>query len=367
MPNLYLIDGAAGSGKSAFLDYCKNVCQNSEIIKKYTTKEQDCDGILREDLIYCKPDDYDSHPNDYFVYNYPKHSDVMYFISKKILTEKLKENKNVFLIIRSGRVIQEIKKYYATYVNVNVVTIFLYCDQEQLKIRTRKQIEEIGYYSSDELEVKIKNRLSRNKECLRSYINSISENEKKYDYVILNDLEKDEYFTCINNIIHKFDSFDNQFCPPTVFIIMPMPTDREGAHFLMVKEAIANGAEARGFVAIRQDDKHLSATETIHESILQEINKSTICIADITKARPNCYYELGHALSKSRSIRNTMIIVQQGEKIEFDVEGLERNVYTFHPKDYSQITNMVKKWLNDFIRVHLLLTSELASILKLRE
>ncbi|MDE7162194.1 MAG: hypothetical protein K2N65_05495, partial [Anaeroplasmataceae bacterium] len=88
MPNLFLVDGAAGSGKSALLDYCCTVREDSDFIIKHTTKPKDSDGVERNDLIYSKPDDYDRNPNEYFVYNYPEHSSVRYFISKKQLEDK---------------------------------------------------------------------------------------------------------------------------------------------------------------------------------------------------------------------------------------------------------------------------------------
>lgn len=359
MPNLFLVDGAAGSGKSALLDYCCTVREDSDFIIKHTTKPKDSDGVERNDLIYSKPDDYDRNPNEYFVYNYPEHSSVRYFISKKQLEDKLKEKRNVFLIVRSVKVIKEIKEFYSKYLNVNIVTLFLYCDKEQLKQRTIQQLKESASDLSEELmQEKVSNRINRNNECLKSYVNSLAIREKIYDYIILNDLDKEEYFNCINNIVHLFEKFDEQFCPPTVFIIMPMPEDREGAHFIKVKEAIAEGAKEAGFDAHRQDDKYVE-NETIYESIIDGIDNYTVCIADVTKARPNVYFELGRAISNSKKIRNTFIIAQKNETIHFDIEGLKREEYTFTPTDYSQISRIVKEWLQAFAKQHLLQTNKI--------
>src|SRR3954447_1800720 len=57
-------------------------------------------------------------------------------------------------------------------------------------------------------------------------------------------------------------------------------------------------------------------TPSIINAIVENIQKTQIVIADLTEARPNCYYELGysHALKKE-----TVIISRRAEHIHFDV------------------------------------------------
>jgi guanylate kinase len=52
MPNLFLIDGVPGSGKSDLISHCSKRNWDTVFIKKYTTKQKDTDGFERSDLVY---------------------------------------------------------------------------------------------------------------------------------------------------------------------------------------------------------------------------------------------------------------------------------------------------------------------------
>lgn len=364
MPNLFLIDGVPGGGKSELMEYCKNIVRDCTFIVKYTNKGKEIDGIVRNDLNYQIPNDFETHSDEYFYYSYPNHSSTFYCVKKSELTDTLKEVKNVFLIVRSKELICEIKNYYSKYININVITIFLYCDRQILLERTKKQLIERNRI--DKLEELLDNRLKRNDECLKSYISSLSEKDKIYDYVILNDVSKDEFFSLIRNIIRNYQDFDNKFLKPTAFIIMPMPNNRDAAHFLNVKNAIRCGAENVGFCAVRHDDKYLE-TEVITKSIQNAIEEYTVCIADLTDSRPNCYFELGFAFGKNGAygIRNTLILTENRNDLHFDVKDLESHEYSYRLNDYSEITKIVSKWLIEFTEKHILMTNELSKVLKL--
>ena len=372
MPNLFLVDGAAGSGKSALLRFCSESRHDSDFVVKYTTKPMDVDGVARKDLIYSRPEDYDRNKDNYFVYNYPSFSTSQYFISKKDIEDKLRVNKNVFLIIRSDKLIEKIRAYYSKFVNVNVVSIFVYSDNSILRKRAEKQLQRVlepGESLSDEAaQEKIEQRLRRNEECLRSYIQSLASERRIYDHVILNDVSKDEYYTCINNIVDQYSSFDDKFDPPTAFIIMPMPQNRESAHFFNVKNEIVKAAESVGIKAQRQDDRTPNS-ETIYSNIRNSIKNDSIFIVDLTNTRPNCYFELGLAYGKgdAYTTHNTLILSEKGTPVEFDLAGIERHEYSYNPKnnDYSDLGNIVTRWLVNYIKEHVFVTEKMRSFINI--
>lgn len=372
MPNLYLIDGAAGSGKSDFLRYCSDENKIDCYLVKYTTKEKDADGVGRKDLVYLTDAEYNAikEETDY-EYRYPSTSTTKYLIKRKQLDELLKVHNDVFVIVRSSQVIKKIKEDYKRYININILSIFIYCDNEKLSTRTREQIiKKNTELSEDAIKEKIRIRLDRNKECIDSYINSLSKNDIIYDYVILNDVSHEQYYQCIDNIRAAHKNFDDKFKQPTAFVIMPMPNNRESAHFFKVKEAIYRGAKEVGYVALRQDDNKYTQ-ETILANIKKSIEDATICIADLTNSRPNCYFETGLAYaknSKNSSIPNVVLLIEEGEqKVEFDLSGVTHSKYYYAPNDYSHITRLVTRVLKDITKEHIFITKYLDEILNIND
>ncbi len=354
MPNLFLIDGVPGSGKSDLIAHCSRNKWNSVFIKKYTTKKIDNDGFSRSDLEYVDEGTFNSLiQEEDFEYTYPKYSsnagEVRYLISRNELDKALKEKKNVFVIVRSAECIKRIKETYSNYLNVDVISIYTYCDNDKLKNRTRKQLlKKDPNMHDDEISRYLEIRLSRNGECLQSYYNSLQSNSLIYDYVIINDLEQAKYYECIDNIVSKHIKINKRYNELTAFIIMPMPSRREAAHFENVKEAIKLGAERAGFKAKRSDDE-FGKPGPIISKIKKTIENATVCIVDLTNNRPNCYFEAGLALEKSNNnIPAAFFIAEEGTEIEFDLNNNDCKKYTYSLGDYSSVTNVVQKILLGF-------------------
>lgn len=351
MPNLFLIDGVPGSGKSELISHCSKEW-NSIFFKKYTTKETDTDGLIRADLSYIDEISFEQmRKKDDFIYSYPKYSEkpIKYLIPKAELDATLKEYENVFLIVRSSDVIKAIKTVYSKYININITSIFVYCDNEKLKQRARKQLLNANPdIDNDVLEKKLSIRLNRNKECLESYNISLQKDEKIYDYVIINDLDQRKYYDCIDRIVNKEIELSRHFNDLTAFVIMPMPGKHEAAHFDNVKEAIYSGAQKAGFTALRLDDTFANQ-QPIFNQIKEYIEKSTVCIVDLTNNRPNCYFEADLAYKKHpANIPTTFLITEQGSIVEFDLNGNERKEYTYSLRDYSNVSRIIESLLNKF-------------------
>lgn len=367
MPNLFLIDGVSGSGKSEFMDHCESLSHDNKFLAKYTTKSKKNESYERPDLIYVSEEEYnEKRTGEFFEYIYPKNDKskkrVSYLLRKTDLDEYLKKYKNVFVIIRNTDTIMKIKEAYSEYLNVNVVTIFVYCDNEKLKTRTRNQIIDEHKFTEADLQDEnnqklisdaIESRLSRNDECLSSYIKSLKSVDTKYDYIILNDLDLVQYRTCIDDIVNKYVDFDKKFANLSAFVIMPMPNTHEGAHFFKVKEAIYAGAKKAGFTALRQDD-NIYTQDTIYKDIKESIDDAIVCIVDLTNSRPNCYFEAGMAFAKAKDkIPTAFLIAEKGSVIEFDLSGINRTEYTYSPNNYNDVESVVEKMLLKFKEQHI--------------
>ena len=365
MPTLFLVDGAAGSGKTDFIQHFCEQSNNDAFVKKYTTKIED-DGAKRPDLDYKKEDDYKAllkgkkQNVDYFEYHYPEEDkNCRYMVLKDDIDKELRTHNNVYLIIRNDKIISKIKSVYASYLNIKIVTMFIYSDSARLEKRVEqqcrdKQMREAGCIDETKIKEEIQKRLNRNAECLKSYISTIGKN--LYDYVILNDISYDEYHRCMKEIKQQCEEDNiNKFTELNAFIIMPITEGREWMHFNEVKNAIIQGAKMQGFIAERQDDKN---DPKIMDSIKESINDALVCIVDLTLSRPNCYYELGLAEETHRT-EQIVILKQENEKLAFDLQGRKCSDYTFHENDYSRISNIVSQKLAQFRKNHIFMTNDL--------
>ncbi len=361
MPNLFLIDGASGSGKSDLIQYCNEIDNSSTFIKKYTNKPADIDGVKRKDLQYLTKEEYadtfdDNYQNNY-EYNYPKGSTIKYLILKSEIDDALMKHTNVFLIVRDIKVIKKIKSDYSKYININIVTLFLYCDSHETRKRIAEQCKnENDCVDEAEIEEKIKKRIERDSFYIKDYTDNIG--SKLYDHVILNVENRDQFHACIKNLVDSYQYFDKKFLSYKAFIIMPYTQGWEWTHFNEVKKAIMKGAERQGFIAERQDDKDCGSQEFV-KGIKDSIKEALVCVGDLTLARPNCYYEIGlaeehHSLDAIILIKDDTI--RDSESIHSDMRGRTAEPYTFNRGNFEDIANIVSKKLAVFKKNHLFIT-----------
>ncbi len=81
-------------------------------------------------------------------------------------------------------------------------------------------------------------------------------------------------------------------------------------------EAIAPAARRFGFRSYRMDE--LPSGGQMIDEIRDAIRGADFVIADLTHARPNCYYELGFAHAIGRPVVH---VVRAGDDVHFDVQG----------------------------------------------
>lgn len=259
MPTLYLIDGTGGAGKSDFIDYCtqKNPQYNSLVIK-HTTKSESPYAKEKEDLKYYSSEEYTAlkkRIGSFYEYQFPATSTVNYLIAKHDIDDALRRYRNVYIIVRSVDVISRIKKDYEAFYNINIITLFLYCEEgitrKRIETNLRKQ-----NLSSQEIKEAVGKRLSSNQTCLYQFMDCI--NSKLYDHVIINSVDKETYRRSLNKLLKMYDDFDDAYSPLKAFVIMPFMEGREWLHFHAVYQAIARGALHNGIIATRQDSLFVS-------------------------------------------------------------------------------------------------------------
>lgn len=140
---------------------------------------------------------------------------------------------------------------------------------------------------------------------------STSEFQKKNDCTLafLNKIKKDSASVPTTSLLQK------AFQPPKaqVFVIMKFGDDiLDSAYASVIKPAVRK----IGLHCIRVDE--IPDSGKISDQILEKIAESKYVIADLSGARPNCYYEAGFAHALGKEI---VLTIQDHESAHFDLQG----------------------------------------------
>lgn len=136
-------------------------------------------------------------------------------------------------------------------------------------------------------------------------------------------------------IIIMSQLFDNDFC----FVIMSFSNNPQLQDFYEM--GVKPTVEELGYRCERVDEQDFNGS--IKQKIIDNIKKAKFIIADVTEARPNCYYELGiaHALEKP-----VIHITNNTSDIHFDITDFNFIVYKrvgeLKEKLEKRITNTIK-------------------------
>jgi guanylate kinase len=185
--NLFLIDGASGTGKSDLVEYAKSSHRRCGVLIKATTRKlRDYEEreALPLDLSFHSRAEFDSFDLDY-KYEY---GNEYYGFSKAQLNQWLDQLDNVFAIIRSVPLMRELKEDYK---NCKVVPVYIHSDLRLIEERMCRQ----GRTQSE-----IAFRLSRIKETFAEYLS----HSYFFDEVIENKSDKEAYYARIDVLIKKY-------------------------------------------------------------------------------------------------------------------------------------------------------------------
>lgn len=312
MKNLFLIDGAAGTGKTDMVEYIRQKYSRGNlacIVQKFTTRKRRSEEIARKlplDLIFISRAKFNEHLEKPNFYSY-EYGGERYGFHKTEVDKVLASYQNVFIIVRDRITIKQIIDDYP---KVCTVPVFIYADNDQVVKRLNKE----GYDDSA-----IDFRLSRQKLVYDDYL----KHPDLYQEVIPNDSVKRDFQRLIDMLITKYLSESSNVlvishCEKFP-ILKPLigfkkaiqrhlkryPYDRNV--FLMMKfrdsnklifRFIKSHLKKNGFNCVRADQREWNITNNVYNPIaVLYCCKYGIALFDEPEERnnfsPNVAYELG--------------------------------------------------------------------------
>ena len=193
MKHLFLIDGAAGTGKTDLISYVHtkfSASGTASFVRKYTTRKHRIEEKKRNvklDLEFCTDENLQDiiRSEECYVYEYGGEN---YAFKRHDLDCALSNYQCVFVIVRSLDIIQTIKK---TYRLVNVVSVYIHSDSYQV----RQRLMDDGYDEDS-----IGYRLDRQKLVWGDYLR----HSEVYDEVIINNSVRTDFQRTIERLVHKY-------------------------------------------------------------------------------------------------------------------------------------------------------------------
>ena len=325
MKNLFLIDGASGTGKSDLIKYATDYDIKCTYIEKYTTRElreYEKSGDSKLDLVPLSSDDFKSRNFDYS-YNY---GGFQYGFDKQDVVDKFEDHEVVIIIIRNTDLIKKLKSDFQF---LNVVSIFIYTDKDLIVSRLKKD-----NHSQEDIDF----RLERLDIAFKSYL----KNPTFYDELIINTGSLDDFHRIIEN---TFDNYKKTLKKENaVFVIMSFNPDLKWVYDEM-KYAIKdfNQSNNKNLIPERIDDRKGKSFQ-ITNGILEKIEEAELIICDLTEERPNVYYELGYTGGKAK---NFILLAQEGTPLHFDISGYNVEYY----KNATELKKKLIQSLNGYYKV----------------
>lgn len=363
MKKLYLIDGAAGAGKSDLIEFIQNRHNlNANALYKYTTRSvRDPEEAKKSDLIFIDDKEFDKYidegkknrENEFYHYKY---GESRYGFKRKSLDDSIIKFDSTFLIIRDRALITRIRKDYKHI--ALTIHVYIYTDRSLVVERLKKE----GF--SEQV---IDFRLKRSESAWNDYIESYDFSTK----IIINNSNKTDFHRGINSMIDgisKIEEDINYFYidPVTRFkLIKPLIGFRENMKakidktsyeknvFIMMKfrpenylsyQYIKEELSKKGYNCVRADEAEWNITNNVYNPLaVLYCCKYGIALFDEPEKgadfNPNVAYELGimhHQGKECLIIKNNKL-----NSVPFDL------IKDLH-KPYSKELEF-QKILNDWI------------------
>jgi guanylate kinase len=320
LKNLFLIDGASGTGKSDLLRWvADNNASDVGILKKGTTRQprqyEEADSEILLDLEFLSPAEFDARDYHY-TYTY---GGARYGLSRTDLTRELLVHENVFVIVRNIATMSRIAKDYQF---INVVPVFIYTDRTELTARLR---------TADTAADVIEFRLKRSEISLRDYYT----HPGVYDETIINNSSRDVFHATIGKLIEKYR--DSPAIDPYLVSVMMSfnPGNKKLDDYYDAMNAAVRGVAAR--YRCRRVDK-VPGSPKIAAEFRGLIASSRCAIVDLTENKQNVYYELGYI----QATRKTCVITAEAGTQPF-----------FYPREHKIIFYASARELRELLAVEL--------------
>jgi guanylate kinase len=289
--NLFLIDGASGTGKSDLLKWVmENNANDIGFVIKGTTRAQReyerNDPEILLDLEFLTDDEFESKEFDY-IYTY---SGARYGFSSSQITAALLERENVFVIVRSNTKINEVARDYAF---LNVVPVFIYTDKTELRNRLE----------SSKLDPElVAFRMDRSDIALRDYY----AHPEAYQDVLINNSSREIFHNTIDRLILKYGNRPS-INPYLIAVMMSFnPGNRKLDDYFDAMDAAVTSISSH--YECRRLDK-VPGSPRIAKEFRNLIASSRLVIVDLTENKQSVYYELGYAHATKKAC---LITAEQG-------------------------------------------------------
>lgn len=357
MKVLFLVDGAAGAGKSDLVSYVSNTYRYTAIkINKYTTrKKRKSEEAKKSDLIFISNEEFklkETQDHDMF-FNYV-YGGQKYGFFKSDLDNAIAKYDCTFIIIRSQDLIKKLCSIYEE--DILVVPIYIYADMGLIESRLKAD----GY---DEDTIKF--RMERSQLVFEEYL----ENDI-YKNVIINRSNITDLHRKIKLLIDKYRSIDQQpdrlYISPTeyfnLYTLTPYKSSMKNRlkrfsynknFFLMMKfrksnyefsEFIRNELTRNGFNCIRADDPEWNITNNVYNPMaVLYCCKYGIALFDEPEEganyNPNVAYELG--VMQNQGKKCLILKHSSLKEVPFD---LVKDLYKIYSKEF-EFQEIFKHWL----------------------
>ena len=101
------------------------------------------------------------------------------------------------------------------------------------------------------------------------------------------------------------------------FVIMPFAREFDDV-YATIKATVEGACQESSLKCFRLDESRPAGRIT--ERLLKELESASLCIADLTGAKPNVMWEVGYAMALGKP---TIIITQEPGDLPFDVRVME--------------------------------------------
>lgn len=366
MNKLFLIDGAAGTGKSDLMEFVKMQSDYDIVsIGKITTREQrDKEEAKSTDLTFVSAAEFNEMKSkgDYYTYKYgSKGSENDYALSKEELINSLTKHEFTFAIVRSRPTITQIIKELSSYGLVK--RVFIYTDKEEAKkrmrndgfdenqvsFRTRRNKllwDEEKYYDINRITIINNSNPEDFHAQIRNMMDSFSSKQEKEDVLYINGMTK---YTLMASLVGKKEDIVKQLkrypFEKNIFLMMKYRPENESIY-----DEIKRVVEEHGFNCIRADAYDWTFLSSDIDNYLAALYCCKYGIALFDKPEkgadfsPNVAYELGIMHCQ----RKKCLILKHKSLNQMPFDLIQKLFKEYD--DGTQIRSYLEKWLKSIER-----------------
>jgi guanylate kinase len=275
--NLFLIDGASGTGKSDLLKWVtENNANDIGFVTKGTTRAQReyerNDPEILLDLEFLTDEEFNTKGFDY-TYAY---GGARYGFSVSQITAALVEFENVFVIVRNNTTINSVARDYGF---INVVPVFIYTDKTELKNRLETTTLDPSIIAF---------RMGRSDIALRDYY----AHPEAYQDVLINNSSREIFHNTIDRLILKYSNRPS-INPYLIGVMMSFNRNNKKLDDYFDAMTAAVTSVSSRFECRRLDN--VPGSQVIAKQFRSLVASSRLVIVDLTENRQSVYYELGYA------------------------------------------------------------------------